>query len=291
MATAYALSAKLGGLLVFPPENVSAMWPPSGVALAGLLLTRYREWPALLLVSFFAGAVALHPEWSLSPAVLGIAGGNLLEAVVGAVLLRKLVRFRPTLERVRDVLGLVGLATLVSTALGATVGVGMLVARGRMELEGFWLTWRIFWTGDAMGVLVAAPLLLTWLRGGLTGWTLRRGGELALLLVCLGVATHLVFRAPSSSAPDTVALHPMTYLAFPFLLWAALRFEARGAALATAVLSTVALWHTAHGCGPFAQAAAHNVSLLFLQAFLAAASVSGLLLASALGERRRAQDR
>jgi signal transduction histidine kinase len=290
-AIAYALSIKLGGLLVFPPENVSAMWPPSGVALAALLLTRYREWPALLGACFVAGGVAIHPGWSLSLGVAGIAGGNLLEALVGALLLRRLVHFRPSLERVRDVLGLVGLATGVSTLLGATMGVGLMaLTREHLDAEVFWHTWRVFWTGDAMGVLVMTPLLLTWVRGGWKGWTLQRAGELAVLLACVGLATHVVFRTPGPGTPDTVALHPMTFLAFPFLLWAALRFEVRGSALATAVLSTVALWHTARGLGPFAQGASHNINLIFLQSFLAAVSLSGLLLASALGERRRAQD-
>ena len=289
LAAAYAVSARLGGLLVLPPEHVSAMWPPSGVALAGLLLTRYREWPALLLASLLGGALAFHGGWGISPAVLGIAGGNLLEALVGALLLRRLVRFRPSLDRVRDVLGLVGLAA-VSCAFGATLGVGLLMTREPLGTQGLWPAWRVFWIGDAMGVLVVAPLLLTWLTGGTDRWTPRRGGELAALMVCLAFVTHLVFRTAPPTAPDIVAFHPMTYLAFPFLLWAALRFEARGSTLATAVLSTVALWHTAHGCGPFAQAAWHNISLAFLQSFLAAASLSGLLLASALGERRRAQD-
>ncbi|MCP3137311.1 MASE1 domain-containing protein [Pyxidicoccus xibeiensis] len=288
-ATAYALSFKLGGLLVLPPENVSAMWPPSGVALAGLLLTRYRDWPALLGASLLTGAFALHSSWPPSPSLLLIAAGNLLEALAGAFLLRRLVGVNPSLDRVRDVLGLVGLGAVVSAALGATVGVGMLLLRGRLEPEGFWHTWRVFWVGDAMGVLVVTPLLLTWRAGGATGWTPRRWWELATLLGCLALATHGVFRVHTSSMPEAAAFHPATYLAFPFMLWAALRFEARGAAMATAVLATVALWHTAHGLGPFAQAAWHTLSLAFLQSFLASASMCGLLLASALGERRRAQ--
>ncbi|MFP2929146.1 MASE1 domain-containing protein [Pyxidicoccus sp. 3LG] len=292
-AAAYALSARLGARLVLPPDLVSAMWPPSGVALAGLLLTRYREWPGLLGAGLLAGAFALHPEWTPSPYLAAIASGNLMEALVGALLLRRLVRFHPSLARVRDVLGLVGLSALVSAALGATLGVGMLVLRGRLGLEGLWHTWRVFWVGDAMGILVLAPLLLTWLGpdSSAVPWTPRRRWELAALLVCLALATHAVFRIPPSSTPDAVAFHPATYLAFPFLLWAALRFEARGAAMATAVLASVALWHTAHGTGPFAQAPWHTVSITFLQAFLAAASMSGLLLASALGERRRAQEK
>jgi signal transduction histidine kinase len=288
-SAAYALSARLGGLLVFPPEHVSAMWPPSGVALAALLLTHSREWPGLLLASAVTASLAFA-TWERYPLMPLIIAGNLLEALVGAVLLRRLVRFHPALDRVKDVLGLVGLAALGATMLGATVGVGVLVAQGWVEWGGFWHAWRVFWVGDAMGVLVVAPLMLTWLARSSTPWAPRRHGELVTLLVCLGVATHGVFRTQNSSVLEASFFHPMTYLAFPFLLWAALRCEARGAALATAVLSTVALWHTVQGSGPFALEAFHNVSLAYLQSFLAAASLSGLLLASALSERRQAQE-
>jgi signal transduction histidine kinase len=286
----YALSAKLGGLLALPPEHVSAMWPPSGVALAGLLLTRHREWPALMLGALLTAPFAMSPHWAMSVTGLVVTASNLLEALVGALLLRRWVHLRPSLDRVRDVLGLVGLSAIVSTALGATLGVGALSMAEPMSGARFWHTWRVFWVGDAMGVLVVAPLLLTWLEGSPSAWPRRRRVELVALLVGLGIVTHLVFRAPYSGSPDAAAFHPVTYVVFPFLLWAALRFEARGAALATAVLSGVAIWHTAHGSGPFAQEAWHNASLAFLQSFLAAASMSGLLLASALGERRHAQE-
>jgi signal transduction histidine kinase len=285
--TAYALATQLGMLLAFPPEHVSAMWPPSGVALAGMLLTRHREWPALVVAAILVRPFVLHDAaWPVSALSFFISTTNLLEAVAGAFLLRRLVRFHASLARLRDALGLLGLAGLASTALGATLGVLLLLEDGSVGPADFWRTWRVFWVGDAMGVLVVAPVLLTWLSRSGTPWTLQRRAELAALLACLGVATHLVFRTPPS--PDMEAFHPLVYLAFPFLLWAALRFEARGAALATALLSAVALWHTAQGRGPFAHAALDNTRLLVLQSFLAAASVCGLLLASALAERRRA---
>ena len=285
----YALSAKLGGLLVLPPEHVSTLWPPSGVALAGLLLTRRREWPAMVLAAVLTAPFAMNPHWAMSVAGLAVTASNMLEALVGALLLRRVVRLRPSLDRVRDVLGLVGLSAIVSTALGATLGVGTLAMTESMDWARFWHTWRVFWVGDAMGVLVVAPLLLTWLGGGFGPWAHRRRMELGALLAGLGLATHLVFRVPASDTPGAAIFHPVTYLAFPFMVWAALRFGARGSALATAVLSGIALWHTAHGSGPFAVEAWNNASLAFLQSFLAAASMSGLLLAGALGERRRAQ--
>ncbi|MBJ6766095.1 MASE1 domain-containing protein [Myxococcaceae bacterium JPH2] len=282
----YAVAARMGSLLSFAPEHVSAMWPPSGVALAVLTLSPVREWPWLMLA-----AVALEPvvtaeaHWPVGPAHFAIACGNMLEAGVGALLLRRAVRLHPAMNRVRDALGLCATA-LSSPALSASVGVATLVLAGRLTWANAPTVWRVFWVGDAMGILVVAPLLFTWnARRGATA-SRQRPWELALLLVALGAATHAVFRAAPST---TTSFHPLSYLAFPFLLWAALRFDARGAATATAVLSAVSLWHTSLGSGPFA-GPQPNLNLSFLQSFLAAASVSGLMLAGALGERRRAQD-
>nr|WP_255653700.1 MULTISPECIES: MASE1 domain-containing protein [unclassified Myxococcus] len=287
---AYALGARLGAVLAFPPEHVSAMWPPSGVALAGLLLTRHREWPALVLAAILVEPFAVGASHGpVTSTGFVIAAGNLLEAMVGALLLRRVVRFHPSMDRVRDVLGLVGLGALGATLLSASLGMSMLLSAQRLAPADFWPAWRVFWVGNAMGVLLVAPLLLTWTARGTSGWNRQRRLELVALLLLLGVATHWVFRMPPSAAPPAT-FHPVTYLTFPFLLWAALRFEARGITMAAAVMSSVSLLHTALGNGPFAQFAWHNDSLTFLQSFLAVASVSGLLLASALSERRRAQE-
>ncbi|MCE9668274.1 MASE1 domain-containing protein [Myxococcus stipitatus] len=289
-ACVHALGTHLGMALAFAPEGVSSMWPPSGIALAALLLTRHREWPGFILVAILVEPfVAQGSGVTLTPGAFIVAAGNMVEAVVGAVLLRWWVRFRPSMDRVRDVLGLVGLSAAGSTLLSATMGMGMTLLEGRISPDHFWQGWRVFWVGDAMGVLLVAPLLLTWLSRSQSPWPRRRQWELVALLLLLGVATHAVFRMPPAMEPPAT-FHPATYLSFPFLLWAALRFEARGISMATALMATLSLWHTAHGHGPFAQSAWSHDSLTFLQSFLAGASVSGLLLAGALGERRRAQE-
>jgi signal transduction histidine kinase len=158
-------------------------------------------------------------------------------------------------------------------------------------------------------VLVVTPLLLIGPHS-LKGWHPRRRWELAALLLVMGLATHWVFQGEPS---EPWTFHPLVYLAFPFIFWAALRFEATGAISATLILSAIPLWHTAHGSGPFARTAlpesaplasgprsrrelsapslerrnSHN--LFLLQSFLSAVNICGLLLAAALGERRRAQ--
>jgi signal transduction histidine kinase len=287
----YCASTALGMRLNPPDEHFSTLWPPSGVLLAALLLSRFRDWPAFLLV-----AVLLKPFVSFpghTPHVGGflLATASALEALAGAFLLRRYAGFRPSLERVRDVLLLVGLGALLSTVLGATPGVTFMALQGEIPWQQWGSQWRVFWVGDAMGVLLVAPALLSWSTRGLEGWSRARQVELAVLLTVLVLAVDLVFHLGPAAAS---VYHPVSYLAFPFILWAALRFEVRGTSAAMIALTAVALQHTLAGNGPFAAGPPGSTSttrLVFLQSFLAAVSVSGLLLAAALGERRRAQEK
>ena len=291
-ALVYGASAWLGMRLAPTGETLSAMWPASGVALTALLLSRFREWPAFLGVLFLMGPLCCAQGRLPTPTAFAFSATNVLEALVGALLLRRYVGFRPTLERVRDVLALGTLAAMLSTVLSATPGVLLLALHGRVDPTNAWAHWRVFWVGNAMGVLLVTPLLLTWATRGLEGWSRTRLLELATLLGTLGLTMHLVFHWVP---PDADVYHPVTYLAFPFILWAALRFEARGTSAALLILAAVALTHTLGGTGPFAPdpvgLAVTGQHVISLQSFLAALGMSGLLLAAALGERRRAQEK
>ncbi|OJT19446.1 hypothetical protein BO221_34225 [Archangium sp. Cb G35] len=290
-AFVYCASTALGMRLNAPDEHFSTLWPPSGVLLAALLLSRFRDWPALLLA-----AVLLKPFVSFPGRMPDLGGfllstGSALEALAGALLLRRYAGFRPSLERVRDVLLLVVLGALASTMLGATPGVTLLALQGEIPWQHWGGEWRVYWVGDAMGVLLVTPALLSWSTRGLEGWSRARQVELAVLLGALVLAVDLVFHV----GPDAAnAYHPVSYLAFPFILWAALRFEVRGTSAAMIALTAVTLQHTLAGNGPFAvgpPGSSSTARLVFLQSFLAAVGVTGLLLAAALDERRRAQDR
>src|SRR3954447_11017014 len=104
LAAAYAVAGKVGLLFATTQQNVTLVWAPTGIALAALLLGGYRVWPGVALGSFL---VNVATQMSL-PAALAVACGNTLEAVAGAWLLRR-VGFDRSLDRVSDVLALVGL--------------------------------------------------------------------------------------------------------------------------------------------------------------------------------------
>ncbi len=293
--------ARLGREIAHPAEHVSPVWLPSGLVLFALLVTRRRHWRAVALVSIAVGLLTHHPNRPLVVTVL-VSICSAVEGILCAYFLRRFLGHRLELYRVRDVLGLVMVATGVS-ALSSLLSVAIITSSGARSWGLYWHTWEVFWIGDALGMLVLTPLLLTWLRGS-KEWKLGRHWELGVLVPVLILAAHFIF---SSELSETWTFHPLIYLAFPVMLWAALRFEAHGTTLTTLSLSAVALWYTEHGVGPFIQrlpqASASlgtslspfqkpdGPSLFMLQCFLAALSISGLLLAAALGERRRAQQK
>ncbi|MFL5358941.1 MASE1 domain-containing protein [Archangium sp.] len=291
-ALVYCGCASLGLRLMPPGEHISPMWPSSGVLLAGLLLSRSRHWPFLLGVAILLEPFAYTPGHWPHLASFVYSTGNTLEGLAGAFVLRRYAGFRHSLERVRDVLSLLGFCVLLSPLLSAAPNVTLHALRGQLPWADFGRELRVFWVGDAMGILLVAPLVLSWSIRGLEGWSRARRLELVALLGTLLATVHLVFHL----GPDAISVfHPASSVAFPFILWAALRFEARGTAAAMLVLSLVALSHTLAGSGPFVLgpegASAPTANLVFLQSFLAAVAVSGLLLASALGERRLAQEK
>src|SRR4051812_31183661 len=131
VAAAYYGSAKFGLDLASANPSVTAVWPPTGIALAALLLWGYRYWPGVALGALLANG------WTGVPieTVLGITLGNTLEALAGAWLLRRVAKFDTALRRVRDVLGLVLCGAIISTLVSAVVGVASLRLGDRVSVD------------------------------------------------------------------------------------------------------------------------------------------------------------
>src|SRR5437016_4552964 len=103
VAVLYIACAKLGLALAIQSQQVTAVWPPTGFAIAVVMrLGLRRGGPGILLGAFIANATAHEPL----VVAAGIAAGNTLEALVAATLLRRL-EFDYRLARVRDVGALV----------------------------------------------------------------------------------------------------------------------------------------------------------------------------------------
>jgi PAS domain S-box-containing protein len=277
----YVISAKLCLRLASVHASATPVWPPTGIALAGLLLGGLRLWPGV-----FAGAFAANLLTAGSIASsLGIAAGNSLEALAGAWLVSRWGRGRDAFERPRDVVAFVVLAALASTTLSATLGVNSLWLTGyaeRSNLAPMWITW---WLGDAAGALLVAPVVILWGTHPKPAWSPRQRIEALALLASLLAVLVLVF---GGVLRGSLQNSPVAFLALPVLLWAAFRFGPRETATAMLLLSAGAVWGTLSGMGPFAQAS-KNESLLLLQIFMGGISVMMLVLAGAVQESERAR--
>jgi integral membrane sensor domain MASE1 len=274
VAAIYVASGKLGLDLAFATSSVTAIWPPTGIALTALLLGGYRMWPAVAL-----GALATNLGTGIPAiAVLGITVGNTLEALVGALLLRRAADFRPSLERVTDVLALVAFGAIVSTMVSATIGAASLLAGDEIAFADIPSVWRTWWLGDMGGDLIVAPaLLVVATYRPLTRVPGRLGEAIALALSLAGVSV-LIFSQHTT----------LVYLVFPLLIWAALRFWQPGAAAGSLLVATIAVIFTANGKGPFALSGPDE-RLLLAQTLVAVAGMTALVLAAMTSERHRAE--
>jgi len=281
VAALYFLAARFGLSLAQIHTNVSAVWPPTGIAIAAVLLLGQRIWPGVLAGAFLVNVLTPVPV----AAAAAIAAGNTAEALIAGLLLRRL-KFHPALDRARDVLSLVLVAALATT-VSATIGNLSLCIERAASWDAFGPLWLTWWLGDLAGAVTVAPVLLSWGTRGDDVLRGRRYIEAAVLLLLLSVSATVTFSHPG--APPA-RYYPLTRLLVPFMLWAGFRLGPRGVALAILVVSGFAVWGTTNDVGPFVGLSA-NDSLLVLQVFLGSNALTFLLLASVMQERRVSERR
>ena len=263
----YVGAGRFGLSLAIVNSSASAVWPPTGIALAALIILGLRAWPCIFLGAFLVNIMTSSPSgtpvWLAFGKSLGVAIGNTMEACGGAWLVQKFAGGAEVFERAANVFKFTILAALGSTMISATVGVVSLTATshaGWKEFSTIWLTW---WLGDMAGALMIPPLVLVWVRQPIIHFSKRQWLEAAALVVIVIVVGYGIFLGGIS--PDKTK--HLKYLAEIPLLWAAFRFKQHGAVTGAFMMSAMALAGTLHGSGPFAMVDA-NESLLFLQGFL-----------------------
>jgi signal transduction histidine kinase len=277
---AYVLTGTLGLRLDALSGFATLVWLPTGLSLAALLLFGSGAWPGVWLGAFVVNRLNGAPL----AIALSIAIGNTLEAVLGALCLRRLSSYGGAFNRLRHVLVLVGPVAVLTTLLSATVGVLSLEVGGKVLPGLGWATWRAWWIGDALGVLLVAPLLLTWARSRAFKVRPARLAEAAVLGCALTSASIAVFfRNPSADGYP----FDFPYVLYPLFIWAAIRFGLRGASAATALVAGLAIWGTARGGGPFARESL-SAGLLAVQTFLGTAALTPLVVAGTVEDLRYA---
>jgi signal transduction histidine kinase len=278
----YFAAGKLGLSLAFVHASATAVWPPTGIALAAFLFLGPRVWPGVLIGAFLVNFTTAGSPLSSA----GIAVGNTLEGLLAAYLVERYANGRHAFERLRDVFRFAFFAAVIGPVVSATIGVTSLCAAGNAQWSDFGPIWLTWWLGDAGGALIVAPLLIIWANDPRPlSWDRGRAFELVMFASALALTVLLIF---GGLPPFLGKAYPTTFLAFPVLVWAAFRFGPRAAAVALIILSGAAIWGTLRGFGPFASGPPAE-SLLLLQAFMAVAAVMTLALAAAEAELRRTE--
>jgi len=279
IAIVYFAGAKLGLSLASLHSNVTPVWPPTGIAIASLLIFGRRVWPGVFIGAFAANLPTDIPVASS----IGIAVGNTLEAVVAWWLLQRPQRWQKSFDSVSNVLTFVVYAGVLAPLVSATIGSLSVCLGDPGQWKNFTPLWLTWWIGDGFGALIVSPLLLAW--SSPKKFNSRDLPEIAALFVLLLMVVLIVF---AGWLPGTVKTYPLEYLCLPCLLWAALKFDQRIVTSAIVLMAGVALWGARQSYGPFVQSNP-NISLLLLISFVGTSSLMTLVVAAVTSERRKAE--
>jgi signal transduction histidine kinase len=274
----YLAVARLGMAMVLPGTMISVIWPPTGFALASLILLGKRYWPAVTL-----GAFAINVYASGSPFLAaGVATGNTCEALLGAYLYQRFIGAENPFTRSRNVGRFFGVA-LIAPLASALIGVAAnyLFDEMRPSMVGSRIvTW---WIENAASLMVICPFLLAWAPRRFPSPSRPRVATLLFIGVLLAVS-GAVF---GSGLGRLTLSYPLDYMSLPFLIGAAFYMGVRGTTLVVLVVTLLPIFFTHLGAGPF-----HRInpfdSLSLLQMYVATHAVTGLFLTALVAEREEA---
>src|SRR5437763_520018 len=276
----YFIAGKFGLMLASLHASASPVWPPTGIALAALLVLGYRAWPAI-----FVGAFLVNASTAGNVATsLAVASGNTLEAMCGAWLVNRFAGGTTAFGRPQGVFKF-ALAAVVSTIISPAFGVTSLALAGFADWANYGAIWLTWWLGDATSDLLIAPLIILWSIASKRRWNRREAVEVGILLLLLFVLSEAVFGGWLTISAKN---YPIAFSCGAIVIWTAFRFTQRETATGIFILSAIAIWGTLHGFGPFILQT-ENQSLLMLQSWTAALTITAMAIAAAIAERNRAQ--
>ena len=278
----YFALAKGGLALASIHPSATPIWPPTGVALAAVLLWGYRTWPAI-----FTAAVIVNATTAGSVATaIAIATGNSLEAVVGAYLINRWSSGCNTFSTPNSVAKFALICFVIATPISASIGLTSLATAGYIERTNFANAWVTWWLGDVTGALVIAPVIVLWASSHYHAFNRNEFLETVGVLATAAAVGLIAF---SPLIEQTPSRDPLGFLAILPMLWAALRRGPRDTATVALVLAGITIWGTLTGGGPFTTADL-NVSFLLVLMFLISITVPSLLLSADVDVRKKAEE-
>ena len=274
----YVALAKSSLALASINPSATPIWPPTGFALATVLLLGYRIWPAIFIAAFI---VNVTTAGSLATS-LAIGMGNTLESIVGAYIINRWSDGVGTFDTPAGI-GRFAATCFVTTPISSTVGVVGLSVAGYASWNNFPTIWLTWWIGDLAGALLVTPVIVLWARSAsrtLDARTLARSMAGFAIAAVIGV---IAFSPLSQQIANSSAL---AFLSLVPLMWAALHHNQRDTATTALILAIFAVWGALSGDGPFARDNL-NDSFLLLLAFMISISVPSLALSANVAMRER----
>ncbi|MBI1774633.1 MAG: MASE1 domain-containing protein [Proteobacteria bacterium] len=273
----YALMAKASFMLASP----SPIWPPTGFAIAAVLLWGYRVWPAILIGAFL---VNFTTEGSLY-ASAAIAAGNTLEALVGGDLVLSWSGGTDTFQTPGRIARF-ALIVWIASSISATVGVSSISFAGFAPWDAFASIWVTWWLGDMAGALVVTPVIVLWVKNTEPHTGVAQAIELMLLLAATALVGLIAF---SPLLEQTSNRDALGFLGILPLFWAALRRGPRDTVSVALVLAGFAIWGAVVGGGPFARSGLYGTLNLTVM-FMVSVTVPSLVLSAEVARRRKTEE-
>ena len=278
LAVSYFIAAKFSLLLSIPPGNATAVWPPSGIASAALLLCGMRLWPGVWLGATLGNL--FNTGASVGTAAL-IGTGNTFETLILVFLIRRYIDLQYRFQSAKDVFKFAAFAAL-SSMMAATIGTASLAWGAYLGKAGFSANWWTWWLGDSTGIAIIVPLILSWAEPLQFESRPRKKYETWLffgLLLAVGV---VIFEDWAQRDIRRVLL----YLIIPFIAWAGYRLSQRAMTTSILLICGLAIWDTVDGSRVFSVAQS-DISLILLQTFMSTVALMGLVLCAVTGQRER----
>lgn len=285
-ALAYIVGTRIGLISSLPPSDVVIVWVPNAIVMVVLLHVRRQFWPLFATVGVAAEAVAFGADISRGidaelTRTLGYGVLNVLEATVVAYWLHRSRQGKEWIRGRNDFLRYLFIGP-VATSAAVALGGAALIKWGLPEAD-YLHYWRVYWFGNALGLLLIGMPLLIWLGRKSSPASTPRPSQWETAILAVALAATCVWTLVLDR--DTSRI----YLLFPLLIWAAVRFRPRGASVSVALTALIAICAAASGHGPFVSMSSID-NALSLQGLVGVVAVSTYLLAFAASDAEDANE-
>src|SRR3954454_17374611 len=279
--------------LLLPAINPAAtpLWPPTGFALALILLRGYRIWPAILVGSISPYLMAGRSL--LESGSVGIS--SLLAAFAGTWLISRWSNGHQTFGTPSNIAKFAIISFAPTTMISSTIAVAGFIFANKPVFSDFLVTWVTWWLADAAGTLIIAPVVVLWAMMPLrrfSRWTLLESAAVSILVSVIGIVAYSPLIGSNLISNDLDVLLPhrslLGFLVLLPLMWACLRGSQRNVATAALIFFAIAVWGFSVGSDPFPKTDL-NGALLSLLVLSISISVPPLALAAAIAARQNTE--